>query len=295
MSGVGHCGCNRDTPDIRDYKKEYSADKIPSTYLYPSVDLRKYLHIAHVYDQGQLYSCTANAVCALYRMALHQTLPRGYLSLGPSRMFLWYNTRSYTGDGPNNAGASIRDTIKALNSKGMCKEEEWPYSNLFCTEPSESCYYSAKTTGSKCQYERLRNENIHQLRACLHENCPFVFGFKVYESFARRMGNCGCMPLPTRVEQACATPAGHAAVAVGYDDHREHVTVLNSWGEQWGDSGYFNMPYDFITDPNMCYDFWKITFFSKTGNPHPTRTASSGVGSGGASGYSGANTWFQYR
>ena len=52
----------------------------------------------------------------------------------------------------------------------------------------------------------------------------------------------------------------HAVMAVGYDDKNRQVTVLNSWGEDWGDEGYFYMPYDFITDSDVCFDFWKISF-----------------------------------
>lgn len=291
MSGVGYCGCNIDTPDIRDYKIEYDADKIPSPLLHPTVDLRSYTPIEHVYNQRQLYSCTANAVCAVYGMALYQSLPQGCESFGPSRMFLWYNARNAIGEGPNNAAVSIRDTVKALNSKGVCKESEWPYSSLFCMEPSSSSYRSAFTTRVKCQYQRLHSQNIHQLRACLYERCPFVFGFKVYESFVKQMGDCGCMPLPTRLERAHGSPAGHAAVAVGYDDQRERVTVLNSWGAGWGNRGFFYMPYDFITDTNMCFDFWKITFSSESSNPTGTQQGQNK----GANGAPDFNTWLQHR
>ena len=62
MSGVGYYGCKRDTHDHRDLKKVY--DMVPSSLQHPNVDLRGYVH--HVYDQGNLGSCTANAVCAAY-------------------------------------------------------------------------------------------------------------------------------------------------------------------------------------------------------------------------------------
>ncbi len=51
---------------------------------------------------------------------------------------------------------------------------------------------------------------------------------------------------------------GHAVMAVGYDDNREAVIVRNSWGKEWGDKGYFYMPYAYITNSHLCDDFWTI-------------------------------------
>ena len=51
---------------------------------------------------------------------------------------------------------------------------------------------------------------------------------------------------------------GHAVMAVGYDDSKQAVLVRNSWGTDWGIRGYFYMPYGYITNANLCDDFWTI-------------------------------------
>lgn len=41
---------------------------------------------------------------------------------------------------------------------------------------------------------------------------------------------------------------GHVMTIVGYDDDNQRFRVLNSWGDEWGDDGYFYMTYDaFVT------------------------------------------------
>lgn len=41
---------------------------------------------------------------------------------------------------------------------------------------------------------------------------------------------------------------GHAVLLVGYDDNLQCFKVKNSWGENWGENGYFRIAYDDVTD-----------------------------------------------
>ena len=55
---------------------------------------------------------------------------------------------------------------------------------------------------------------------------------------------------------------GHAVVAVGYDDSDRVFICRNSWGEGWGDAGYFYMPYAYLLDNNLSDDFWTVRLVS---------------------------------
>ena len=44
---------------------------------------------------------------------------------------------------------------------------------------------------------------------------------------------------------------------VGYDKRKKVFIARNSWGTNWGDKGYFYMPFD-IVKPNMSSDYWII-------------------------------------
>lgn len=92
------------------------------------------------------------------------------------------------------------------------------------------------------------------MKECLSQGFPFVFGFIVYESFeSQQVANTGQMPMPKKGEKVMG---GHAVMAVGYNDKNNNMIVRNSWSEQWGDKGYFYCPYEFITNPEYCSDFW---------------------------------------
>ena len=67
MDVVRYYGAKPDNPDPRDHSKTYSKEEIPSS---PTVDLRKYVKC--VYDQGDLGSCTANALCGAYALDLQK-------------------------------------------------------------------------------------------------------------------------------------------------------------------------------------------------------------------------------
>ncbi|XP_019850821.1 PREDICTED: uncharacterized protein LOC109581284 [Amphimedon queenslandica] len=266
MAVVRYYGAKPDEPDDNDKRKKYGGHEIPSGGT--NVDLSHYVH--HVYDQENLHSCTANALCAAYGMDLvkqSQTIAAGYY-FDPSRLFLYYNTREREGSQSKDSGASIRDTVESMNGKGVCKESDWPYTVWkFNQKPPHSAYVAA-VGNNLCKYERL-DHKIDQFRACLKDNCPFVFGFKVYASFHNISGPKYTMQMPKAHERDGGSFERHAVVAVGYNDTKQHIKVLNSWGSDWGDNGYFYMPYQFIENRFFCFDFWKITFASEQGKPCP--------------------------
>lgn len=250
-------GAIPDTPDVEDFKKKYGPTEIPTRH-HPYVDLSQY--VPTVYNQGRLWSSSANAVCSAYGMNLRTLSDSDFI---PCRLFLYYNAREHEESTRYNVGTSLRETIRALKHDGMCDEKSWPYSEKMFSEKPTQCYKEAtksKEYVTNYVYESLY-QDIDQLKACLKDFSPFVFAFNVYKSFHNQINHgSGQMPEPSAEEKAAVPEGMHAVVAVGYDDRKERFKVLNSWGQGWGDKGYFYMPYRFIADPNMCFNFWKISF-----------------------------------
>ena len=107
-----------DLPDHRDRKFALSAPvPIP-----PAVDLRP--GCPPVYDQGQLGSCTGNAIAAALEF---ERIKQGLPDFMPSRLFIYYNERAMEGTVASDSGAQIRDGIKSVNTQGDCPETLWPY------------------------------------------------------------------------------------------------------------------------------------------------------------------------
>ena len=90
----------------------------------------------------------------------------------------------------------------------------------------------------------------------MDQGLPFVFGFAVYQSFeTEEVAKTGIMVMPKENDKMLG---GHAIMAVGYDSEKEVFIIRNSWGVEWGDKGYFNMPYSYITNKDLCSDFWVV-------------------------------------
>lgn len=237
-----------DLPDQRDVM--YAAPMMVMQKLPTAVDLRN--QCPPVYNQGALGSCTANGLAGAYEFDLKKQKKTDYM---PSRLFIYYNERVLINTVNSDSGAYIRDGIKTMNKEGVCPESLWPYDiSKFTVKPPKKDYDEAK----KCQiksYQRLIN-SLSQLKGCLAEGFPFVFGFTVYDSFmTNEVAKTGIMPMPKTGEH---TRGGHAVMAVGYDDSKNAFIIRNSWGTNWGIKGYFYMPYAYISNPNLCDDFWTI-------------------------------------
>jgi len=245
-------GWTPDLPDHRDYV--YAAPVTALKALPPSVDLRPQCPKV-VYDQGQLGSCTANAIAAAIEFDM---LRQKITAFTPSRLFIYFNERALEGTISQDSGAQIRDGVKCVNKLGAPPETMWPYNDSdpgpFQEKPSPAAYKEAEKHQLTC-YKRVPR-TLTQFKGCLASGFPFVLGFTVYESFeSPTVAKSGDAPMPNPTEEVLG---GHAVLAVGYDDDRQRFMCRNSWGKGWGKDGYFTLPYAYLLEHDLSDDFWTL-------------------------------------
>jgi C1A family cysteine protease len=238
-----------DIPDARDHL--YAAPASVMRRLPPRVTLRP--KCPKVYDQEELGSCTANAIAAAIEFDQMKQGRKQHFT--PSRLFIYYNERVMEGTVDIDSGAMIRDGIKSVGKQGACPERDWPYRiEKFRDRPSRDCYRIARKHKA-ILYQRLQ-QTLNQLKGCVASGFPFVFGFTVYESFeAPAVARSGHAPMPKPKDKVLG---GHAVLGVGYDESKQWFICRNSWGTGWGMSGYFTLPFAYLTDRGLASDFWTI-------------------------------------
>lgn len=245
-------GWSPDSPDRRDLKYVPGVTGASLKAVLPTaVDLRDTGFLPPVFDQGSLGSCTANALAALFYFADRKSSVFAFM---PSRLFIYYNERVIENTVTVDAGAELRDGIKTIVSQGSCLEALWPYEiGKFAEQPPSICYLDAKMHQATV-YRRI--VGIDDMRDCLAEGYPFVGGITVYDSFeSDAVANSGSVPMPAANEGVLG---GHAVLFVGYNDDKQEFIGMNSWNVDWGQRGFFTIPYDYLDDSALADDFWMV-------------------------------------
>lgn len=238
----------KDTLDLRDIVYSFR-HKVEEEELPRAVDLR--YQCSPIVDQGALGSCTSNALASGLREHLLLNYERAPFSR-LSRIYLYWWSRKLDNNENQDSGATLRDSFKALQKMGVCRESTRPYIiEDYKTPPTEyenreASYYTIPG------YQRLNS--IKEIKHAVAHNHVVVFGITVYKSFEDSVKSDGRVPYPGFFEQKLG---GHAMCIVGYDDnlYGGSFIVRNSWGTNWGDKGYCYIPYGMY---RYFIDVWTV-------------------------------------
>lgn len=155
-------------------------------------------------------------------------------------------------------GAYIADGLNLLIQEGASTEDLMPISTSNCqlTPPP-----AAKKDASQYRiatWTRINYLNINEVKTYIALGIPVVIGYQSTPTFQSYRGG---------VYKSVSTDhaSGHAMLVVGYDDSRQAVKVLNSWGSDWGEQGFGWIDYSvFSHKTREAYVSQDITYDPKS-------------------------------
>jgi C1A family cysteine protease len=228
------------------------------------------------------------AFCIRYLSIRNSRDPSNFLTnperLDPSRFYIYYHSR-LLGASPSQpaAGATLSDTVLAVEKYGCCSESRWGYDiKRSAQQPSPECYREALDP-SACEYKACSGANrnpyayvfkhlqptdilskhkgfswvssspgrelVNEFCRSLLNNTPILYAFALDKSYDHHI--VGFVPMPD-VATFKAT-SGHAVAIVGYGNYNasepgaKYFKFINSAGPSWGHSGYGYLPEEYVT------------------------------------------------
>lgn len=240
-------GWKPDTFDHRDLVLKSPAPAASESSLRPNWKLA-------IRDQGQKGTCTANGTLeAAGYLSVRDGKPDPVLS----RLFTYWVSRvkMENESAKVDSGCQIRDVVNGLRKYGSCPESMWAYSDddvQFTLQPTQECFDAAADHKALFFY---RCPDLNTIKASIAQGFPVIMGFDVPDNFmSDACAATGIIKMPTPTE---GFQGGHCMVFAGFSDKRKQLDGPNSWGEGWGDKGWFHMPYEMV-EAGFVSDCWTL-------------------------------------
>lgn len=256
-------GCLPSGPRAFRYKEFKISDSVQESDLPSVVDMGSWM--PPVYDQGNLGSCTANAIAASLEYV--DKYNPGLANLGlnpppevwdlPSRLWIYYNGRALYGAEGWDIGLSIPAGLEAVGQFGIAPEEDWPYDiSKFTMKPPERAYEDADK--ARILFYRRIPLDLRLAKIVLAFRYPIIFGVSIDRNFMAYQVVMRNGIRVIRKPDPASTIGEHAMLICGYRQDIGCFNVRNSWTQGWGESGYCWMPFEYLLDPAFAFDFFYI-------------------------------------
>lgn len=143
-------------------------------------------------------------------------------------------------------GAYLSDGLKLLKAKGGCSLTEFP-NTTSCKRLPNATTFKKALPYRIASFEALfpigapDSQKLDQIRVSLANGHPVIVAMFIPADLRNRE-----VPLGNKDYTSLIPKRGHALVVVGYDEDARIFTLMNSYGEKWGNNGFFTMPYDLM-------------------------------------------------
>lgn len=264
----------RDIPDSRDYKYISNRISLPDQY-----DLRtKISKPISILYQGDLGSCTSCQISSALRFCHIKNSSKNnivinsrytnvnneqfILDFQPSILFIYYFGRLISGYNPmdEDTGLSIRAGLKVISKYGVPPERFHPYIiENFKDKPNDRAIKEALKYKLSFEYLSV-SQDIESIKNAIIDGNPVILLIVMYESFTNEeILRTGIIPIPNIETEKLI--GYHTVSLYGWNDNTNHFIMMNTWSDQYGDNGWFYLPYEFVTNTKLAFDLWTIKYF----------------------------------
>jgi C1A family cysteine protease len=249
-------------PDFTKYpinyvKRDIVSDIRPSDIDFITIDpsiTKSIIDTPFIFDQGTINSCVSNAI-ALYVAIIVGTTK---INHAVSRLFIYYNGRVLGNyDTANDTGMSVYDGCNSFQQYTPPFENLWPYSvSNYAVKPLESLYNTPFSDLTNIVYLQIR-QNIVTIKSYIISKTPVIFAITIFPSFYTA-GKTGIVVMPNVASEISI--GAHCVLIVGFDDSKQMFICANSWGTKFGNRGIFMIPYEYVINPQLAFDFYILQF-----------------------------------
>jgi C1A family cysteine protease len=211
-----------------------------------SIDLSN--NFPAVQDQGSLGSCATFA--ATYDKTYEENMKRHWGVSTINHFFspAFIYSQVHLDSSPDGGGSNFSDVFNLLDSQGDTTLNDMPYNGNpygYLTTPTFFQKFNAFWFRAT-SWSQLQSGNYNQIRQELANGMPVVIGIPVYPDFDE------LSPSNPIYDNTTGTNRGsHALCVVGYDDSKQAVKIINSWGTGWGVNGYGWISYKLLQNQNV--------------------------------------------
>lgn len=153
------------------------------------------------------------------------------------------------------------NALSFVEKHGCATVETCPYGN----GPDE-WFKSKLTKKSKLEAQNFkalkirRVPNLKLLKRTLAGQIPVVLGIQTNDEFKSNKDN-GVYTFDIKAPNSTPNDKHHALIAVGYDDEKKAIRVMNSWGTDWKEDGFCWVSYsslETINQQNWCIEAYAV-------------------------------------
>ncbi|WP_161630634.1 C1 family peptidase [Pseudoduganella violaceinigra] len=234
-----------DRLDLRDLPYHPLIENLPLHW--PLADdikgyLPSYIQAGLILNQGREGACTGFGLAATINYQLWIRANKGNKVEQVSPRMI-YQLAKYYDEWPDEdyEGSSCRGALKGWQKHGVCGESFWPYDEKNKSGPQDKWDVDA-TRRPVGVYYRIDKRSVVDMQSAISRMGAIYVSASVHEGWSQvGSGSTASHGELPRIVQSKEILGGHAFCLVGYNE--DGFIVQNSWGEDWGASGFAVLSY----------------------------------------------------